>query len=49
MINYVEKAEFPELVVKKLKRKDLLRTYLKQPHGDGQNLRKLITIILELS
>ena len=48
MVEYVEKAEFPEKVIDKIKPLDLIKNYLTKPHGEGQNLRKIISIILEL-
>ena len=35
MIEYVEKAQFPERVVEKLKEHDLVRHYLSKPYGEG--------------
>lgn len=47
MVKYSENAEYPYEVVEKLKRFDLMKNYLKEPYGEGQNTRKLIGVILE--
>lgn len=35
MVDYVEKAEFPERAVEKLKKFDLVKDYMSKPYGEG--------------
>ena len=48
MVDYVEKAEFPQKAVELLKTKDLLKDYISEPYGEGVNQKRLIAILLEL-